>query len=202
MTERVLKRLAQHAVRSFKAEVKAGDRNELSPDELANPPPTIESEEKDNQPAKKGNRFAGRATGVKQTKIIRQQERVDAITGKGRSKGYGFLEMYKHSDALRVLRWANCNTAVGPLFEGWYKEEMEDLLKVEKAKDAKERDDTRIKGMEDVIENMLAKRARGSLIIEFSIENIQVVKRRSMKQTETSAAKVGGLAFIFWWPHL
>ncbi len=195
MTERVLKRLAQHAVRSFESEAKAGDRIGLTPDELADPPPTEEDkdEDKGDGPTKKHKRFSGRPTGVKQTKIVRQQDRVDAITGKGRSKGYGFIEMHKHSDALRVLRWANRNIAVGPLFEQWYKEEMESLLKAEKAKDEKEREDARIKRVKDEIENGPAKKTKGSLIVEFSIENVQVVKRRGMKQTDTTVVKVGNL---------
>ena len=30
---------------------------------------------------------------VRQAKIVRQADRVDTLTGKGRSKGYGFLEL-------------------------------------------------------------------------------------------------------------
>lgn len=199
MTERVLKRLALHAVRSFEAEVKEGNRNGLTPDELADPPAApVEGEGEDDRPTKKRKRFTGRATGVKQAKIVRQQDRVDAITGKGRSKGYGFIEMHKYSDALRVLRWANCNPGVGPLFEQWYKEEMEDLLKAEKAKDVKERDDTRIKRIRDEIENGPAKKGKASLIVEFSIENVQVVQRRNAKQTEVAGSKVRSYTFRIW----
>ena len=56
---------------------------------------------------KKGKKFKGkgkgkgRDTGVRQAKIVRQADRVDAVTGKGRSKGYGFLELGAHADALR-----------------------------------------------------------------------------------------------------
>ncbi|KAF9442502.1 RNA-binding domain-containing protein [Macrolepiota fuliginosa MF-IS2] len=191
-TERVLRKLALHAVRTFKAEVKEGARNELTPDELTDPPPTVpdDGEDQSNQHVSvKGKRFTGRATSVKQAKIVRQQDRVDAITGKGRSKGYGFLEMHKHSDALRVLRWANSNPGIGPLFEQWYKEELEDFLKAEKAKDVKERDDTRVKRIRDEIENGPAKKGKASLIVEFSIENVQVVQRRSAKQSDVASSK-------------
>lgn len=196
VTERVLKRLALHATRAFESEVKEGSRSGLTPDELADPPPVAENE--DTTPMKKHKRFTGRSTGVKQAKIVRQQDRVDAVTGKGRSKGYGFVEMHKHSDALRVLRWANSNPGVGPLFEQWYKEEMEDLLKVEKAKDVKERDDVRIKRIRDEIENGPTKKAKASLIVEFSIENVQVVQRRSAKQVGSKVRAVDpwGLATI------
>jgi nucleolar protein 4 len=50
----------------------------------------------------------GRGTsisGVKQAKIMHQAERVDAIMGKGRSRGYEFVEMYTHADTLHVLQW-------------------------------------------------------------------------------------------------
>jgi nucleolar protein 4 len=182
-------------VRAFEAEVKEGKRDGLTPDELADPPA---AEDEELQPTKKGKRFTGRSTGVKQAKIVRQQERVDAITGKGRSKGYGFIEMNKHSDALRVLRWANCNSEIGSLLEQWYKVEMEDLLKVEKAKTEKERDDAKIKRMRDEIENGPAKKGgKVSLIVEFSIENVQVVQRRSKKQEEAgSNAKVMRVSYL------
>ncbi|KAF7760443.1 hypothetical protein Agabi119p4_11119 [Agaricus bisporus var. burnettii] len=187
VTERVLKRLALHAVRAFESEVKEGSRVGLTTDELTEPLPTAEDE--GGPPAKKQKRFTGRSTAVKQTKIVRQQDRVDVITGKGRSKGYGFVEMQKHSDALRVLRWANCNPDIGPLFEQWSKEELEDLLKMEKAKDVKEKDDAKIKRIRHEIENGPAKKGKASLIVEFSIENVQVVQRRNTKQEENTGSK-------------
>lgn len=129
-------------------------------------------------------------SGVKQAKIVRQAERVDAITGKGRSRGYGFVEMYTHADALRVLRWANGNTEVDALLRSWWREELERLIKVERdklkgeQKDEKDKSEARLKRM--VAE--LAKegkrkeddeaKGRGTLIVEFSIENVQVVQRR------------------------
>jgi len=121
---------------------------------------------------------------------MRQAERVDAITGKGRSRGYGFVEMYTHADALRVLRWANGNTEVDALLRSWWREELERLIKVERdklkggQKDEEEKSEARLKRM--VAE--LAKegkrkeddeaKGRGTLIVEFSIENVQVVQRR------------------------
>ncbi|KXN82917.1 hypothetical protein AN958_02000 [Leucoagaricus sp. SymC.cos] len=194
VTERVLKRLALHAVRAFEAEVKEGRRNGLTDDELADPP-QVNDEVGNEHPVskKKQKQLGGRSTGVRQAKIIRQRERVDAITGKGRSKGYGFIEMHKHSDALRVLRWANCNAGIGPLFEEWYKEEMEDLLKIEKTK-GEERDDAKIKRMREEIENGPGKKGGKTLIVEFSIENVQVVQRRNNKQSETTKAE-GAIEF-------
>lgn len=182
-TERMLKRLGFHAARAFEAEVKAGSRNGLTEDDLTERPADEEDAEassakgKGKGPADK----KGRNTGVKQAKIVRQQDRVDPVTGKGRSRGYGFLEMGKHADALRVLRWANNSAEVSKLFEKWWKEELEDLIKAEK-KEKKE--DGRLERLKAELVEGAQKRARGSLIVEFSIENVQVVKRRVAHQQE------------------
>lgn len=184
VTERLLKRLSIHAVRTFEAEVKKGERSALTADELAD---VVEGEDEDEElPVKdekdadgkgKKKRPTGRRTGVKQTKIVRQQERVDPVTGKGRSKGYGFIEMNKHADALRVLRWANNNPEAGPLFEEWWKEELGDLIKLEKTKEPK--DDARLQRLKEEAEKGGKKNTKGNLIVEFSIENVQVVQRRN-----------------------
>ncbi|KAG5644707.1 hypothetical protein DXG03_007930 [Asterophora parasitica] len=184
VSERVLKRLAIHALRAFEAEVKKGDRSPLTADELADmskDDPEEEArdreEEAEESNKSKKKRLMGRRTGVKQAKIVRQMERVDPVTGKGRSKGYGFLEMNTHADALRVLRWANNNPALGPLFEEWWKDELKDLVKHEKAKD--EKDDARVTRLKEELERDGGKKSKGTLIVEFSIENIQVVQRRN-----------------------
>ncbi|KAI0360710.1 RNA-binding domain-containing protein [Trametes cingulata] len=197
VTERMLKRLAIHAVRAFEAEVKEGKREPLTADELAEPTPEGEGEgadvkmeeDEDEGSPKKGKKGkllkgkkGGRPTGVKQAKIVRQQDRVDPVTGKGRSKGYGFVEMMTHADALRVLRWANNNLAVGKLFETWWRAELEDLIQAEKKKDAAKRDEQRIKRIRDELEKGVPPKSRGTLIVEFSIENIQVVQRRAAQQ--------------------
>jgi len=190
VTERVLKRLTIHAVRTFEIEVKEGGRAGLTTDELTRPVET-ETNSVSRTNAKKHKRFTGRPTGIKQVKIVRQQDRIDAMTGKSRSKGYGFVEMRSHSDALRVLRWANCNPGVGSLLEQWYKEEMEDLLRTEKQKTEKERDELKMKRMREEIDQGLRKNGKNSLIVEFSIENVQVIQRRGRKQDEVAIAKVG-----------
>ncbi|KAI0090642.1 hypothetical protein BDY19DRAFT_904925 [Irpex rosettiformis] len=184
VTERMLKRLATHAIRTFEAEVKAGTRTALSEDELTEPLPDDDDPEVDVRQStqRKSRRKQGRNTGVKQTKIVRQQDRIDPVTGKGRSKGYGFLELEKHPDALRVLRWANNNLEVGELFGTWWKEELEDLVKIERKKEKKE--EGRLERLKQEIEGGPDKKKRGTLIVEFSIENIQVVKRRVAHQEE------------------
>lgn len=190
VTERVLKRLAVHAVRAFEAEVKKKLREGLSEDELTE---IVEEEEKEEVPIKqeegKGKKSykPARVTGVKQVKIVRQHERVDPVSGKGRSKGYGFVEMLRHADALRVLRWSNNNPDVGPLFDEWWKEELEDLIKKEKAKGKEEKDEARLKRMEDELERTGARQVKGTLIAEFSIENVQVVQRRSALQKDRAS---------------
>ncbi|KAF5339731.1 hypothetical protein D9611_009117 [Ephemerocybe angulata] len=199
VSERMLKRLAVHAVRAFNKEVKAGEREGLSADEVAERSEDGLAdilnqglkEAGENVPAKDdGKKTAakgkGRDTGVKQTKIVRQNERIDPLTAKGRSKGYGFIEMNTHADALRVLRWANNNPAVTPLFRAWYKEELSDYLKREKSKPAEERDEARIKRIKEEVDGSGGgatarggDKDRGTLIVEFSIENVMVVQRRA-----------------------
>jgi nucleolar protein 4 len=127
---------------------------------------------------------------VKQAKIVRQAERVDPVTGKGRSKGYGFVEMHKHADALRVLRWANNNPNAGPLFEEWWKDELQDLVKVEKAKADGDRDDARLKRLKDELEKGSTKKSKGTLIVEFSIENITTIQRRNTVQKERASVNL------------
>jgi nucleolar protein 4 len=172
----MIKRLATHAVSAFKADVKANIRSELSADELHEDRPT-DADGVASEPLAAEKK---RLKGVKQAKIVRQAERVDPVTGKGRSKGYGFLEMHTHADALRVLRWANNNPTLNKLFEEWWKDEVKTLIQQEKGKD-----EDRVKRLKaELEEGAAAKRkpAKGTLIVEFSIENVQVVHRRSAIQ--------------------
>lgn len=182
----MLKRLGVHAVRAFESEVKKGIRTGLTQDELTEiGEEDVEDTQENANDKKKARRKGERGTGVKQAKIVRQHERVDPVTGKGRSKGYGFLEMLKHADALRVLRWTNNNPDVGPLFEKWWKDELEDLIKQEKGKD--DQDEARLKRMKDEQEKSGAKQSKSTLIAEFSIENVQVVQRRSALQKDRAS---------------
>lgn len=185
-----------HAIRAFNKEVKDGSRDPLTPDELSEPTAAADEEEdvklesgKRGVPKSrgKGKTKLGRDTGVKQAKIVRQADRVDPVTGKGRSKGYGFLELTKHADALRVLRWANNNSEVGRLFEEWWKSELGDLLKIEKKKS--EKDDVRLKRIKDELEKGAPVKSRGTLVVEFSIENVQVVQRRAVQQREKQSVR-------------
>ncbi|KAL6300364.1 hypothetical protein BKA93DRAFT_536324 [Sparassis latifolia] len=194
-SERMLKRLAVHAVRTFEKEANEGVRQKLTDDELLKPNHTedpdadgeIKEEEHEEQNKKRGKSKGGRDTGVIQAKIVRQQDRVDPVTGKGRSKGYGFLEMAKHADALRVLRWANNNPSVGSLFEEWWKGELKDLLNAEKKKE--KMDEARVKRVKEEFER--SAKSKSTLIVEFSIENVQVVQRRAAQQREKQQSSGG-----------
>lgn len=181
VTERMLKRLAIHACRAFEEDAKEGKRTRLSDEELMEVAlPDTEGDikaESTEANRRRSARGKGRDTGVKQAKIVRQADRVDSVTGKGRSKGYGFVEMVKHADALRVLRWANNNPSVTALFEDWWKTELEDMIKAERSREKK--DDARLKRLKDELENGSPPRGKGTLIVEFSIENVQVVQRRA-----------------------
>lgn len=179
VTERTLKRLALHALRTFQDEVKKGERNGLTPEELEEV--TKESDEPGDSSTKPKAGKRSQGSKVKQAKIVRQHERVDPVTGKGRSKGYGFIEMPRHADALRVLRWANNNPAVAPLLSTWWKEELGDLIKLEKGK--KDPDDARLKRIKDELEGQV-KTPKGTLVVEFSIENVQVIQRRANQNKE------------------
>ena len=185
-TDRTLKRLAIHAVRAFDEEVKADEREGLSrAEELdATLSPALQARKEKG----KGKQRGERETVVIQSKVVRQNEKLDPLSGQGRSKGYGFLEMRSHQAALKVLRWANNNQAVGHLFSEWHKEEMKDWL--EKCKTglavAREKKDEKqieeLEGRTKRLEHRLGEKdvkdggMRGgkTLLIEFSIENVQV----------------------------
>ncbi|KAF5390917.1 hypothetical protein D9757_004059 [Collybiopsis confluens] len=172
VTERLLRRLSIHAVKTFNAEVKSRERKGLTEDELHVQVDENgdggDGDDKNEEGTKgKNKKRFDRKTGVLQAKLVRQKERVDPVTGKGRSKGYGFIEMYTHADALRVLRWSNNNPQAKP-----------------------DKDGDRIKRIEKEIEKGEGvgggdlKKAKGRLIVEFSIENVQVVQRRKSMQEE------------------
>lgn len=146
----------------------------------------------------------GRKTVVMQSKVERQNDRIDAVTGLGRSKGYGFLEMRSHQDALKVLRWANNNPGVSALMKEWVSVELEELAAREKEKLLKAReavpkpddlDDQELKykklmtkvkeGVAGLTDGM---KQGKTLLVEFSVENVQVVKRRSEKMSQGGEA--------------
>lgn len=180
VTDRGLKRLAIHAVRAFDAEVAEGKRAGLERHEEADD--TL-SAALAGRTKKRGER----QTAVVQAKVVRGTEKPDAATGLGRSRGYGFLELRSHRDALKVLRWANNNADVGPLLWSWWRTELADLKeRAEKqAADKPENEDVkaRLKTLRERVSEGDERSGGGmrggkTLMIEFSVENAQVVKRR------------------------
>ena len=93
--------------------------------------------------------------------------------------------MQRHSDALRVLRWANNNSEVGGLFRNWWKSEVEGLIKsVEKGEKKNDTDEAllnRLKSELEHLESAEGRKDKKTLVIEFSIENAQVINRRKEK---------------------
>lgn len=135
VTDGMLKRLANHAMRAFDKDPHV---NKLRPEELADDgatggPKKAKKTEKVTEDGKK--KFVPESK-VRQSKVLRQADRVDPLTGMGRSKGYGFLELDTHANALRVLRWANANRQVGTLFRKWWRDELERLIAKESSKDS------------------------------------------------------------------
>ncbi|CAO1629105.1 unnamed protein product [Sympodiomycopsis kandeliae] len=179
-TDRMLKRLAIHAIKTFKSEAKEGKRQDLDEDELHDRTFSLAS-----KPPKKGER----STSVVQSKVVRAMDRPDFLTpGLGRSKGFGFLEIRSFHEALRVLRWANANADIRNLMVRWHIEEMEDLLeKLKSESETKEETQSRIKRIEKHLVEVRANGARaftdksergGLLFVEFAIENATIVKQR------------------------
>jgi nucleolar protein 4 len=103
---------------------------------------------------------------VRQAKVVfetTQGSKVGEDTGAGRSRGYGFIEYYTHRNALMGLRWLNGH-AVDYKVEG----------KAPKSK----------KAAKEALED---KRKR--LIVEFAIENANVVSRRSDREDKAREPK-------------
>lgn len=96
---------------------------------------------------------------VRQAKVVFESaggSKVSEDAGAGRSRGYGFIEYYTHRSALMGLRWLNGHAVGYHVQDGKGKQSRED------AQDRKKR-----------------------LIVEFAIENAQVVMRR--KESEQKA---------------
>jgi nucleolar protein 4 len=205
----MLKRLAGWSCKAFESDVKRGRRSPLTLDELresvnalaakaaepevkAEESMAIDGDETEKTAPKDKKKFGKGPSKVKQSKILRQDDRLDPLTGLKRSKGYGFLEMHTHADALRVIRWANANSAVHKLFHSWWMEDLKfQIERLQGDTGKKEISDTekevRIKRMQDKLkelegedEKSIARQGK-TLIIEFSIENAVTVKRRDEK---------------------
>ena len=127
VSDGMMKRLANYAMKEFEKEVKNGHQKPLTADEQSTT--IVDAGSLGGLPQTTAERIRGvPPSKVRQAKILRQADRVDPLSGMGRSKGYGFLELATHGDALRVLRWANANKDVGALFRGWWRETLEKMI--------------------------------------------------------------------------
>lgn len=224
VTDRCLKKLASHSVQAFKKVVEAGEMEDISRAEtdLDALPAAEENAEdqtttvKSHPKGKKKSFFTSKnkTSLVKQAKIARSAERLDLFspTGAGKSNGFGFLEMDKHSDALRVLRWANNRPGTVDLLRGWWKDELkENIAKlktqaqqnsapkkvgfgVHHAVTDEDGRKSKLQLWERTLKEMDLEDASRSwskpLLVEFSIENKAVVKLRAEKQVRRSRSLI------------
>ncbi|SPC65615.1 related to Nucleolar protein NOP4 [Ustilago sp. UG-2017b] len=200
VSDRMLKRLAIHAIKAFTAEVRKGEREDLDVDEKADRTVSSSVENRKRKPGE-------RPTAVVQSKVVRQHDRVEALTGMGKSKGYGFLEMKSYNDALKVIRWANANKTVSKLFGEWWTDDLQqqvDRIATQvhsKTKTLEEKKGEEADALRAEIEELNTRRQRlraklaelgengtgaekergGMLMIEFAIENVVTTKKRADK---------------------
>ncbi|GMM33246.1 mRNA-binding ribosome biosynthesis protein [Saccharomycopsis crataegensis] len=102
LTEKSLKALGRKAVVEFAKEVKTGNRQSLSKEELQRSTKHKESNSLEDPNSKKSKKKGV----VRQAKVLVE---VSASGEAGRSKGYGFLEFKDHRNALMALRYLNCH---------------------------------------------------------------------------------------------
>lgn len=151
-----LKALAREAVVGFATELKQGKRQRLSHEELERG-----GEEMVNADLARKERGKGI---VKQAKVVFESEGGSKVTekgGAGRSRGYGFIEYYTHRSALMGLRWLNGHSIDYTVLQQGQKgtPHGNKAAQQEALQDKKKR-----------------------LIVEFAIENAQVVHRRNDRE--------------------
>ncbi|EEQ37296.1 hypothetical protein CLUG_01419 [Clavispora lusitaniae ATCC 42720] len=159
MTGKALKALGRKAVVQFATEVKEGSRQPLSKEEISR---SVKSKHEaegmvgddKNEKGEKEKKKNKKQGVVKQAKVVMEVKGNSEI---GRSRGYGFIEFRDHKSALMGLRWLNAHEVTPQeILEGLSEEEKK-LVSLDG----------------------LTKR---KLIVEFAIENAQVVKRRKEKE--------------------
>ncbi|KAK9465308.1 hypothetical protein V1512DRAFT_211016 [Lipomyces arxii] len=165
MTTVQLKLLARRAIVGFAEEIKEGKRQPLSKDEI---------ERSNDYEIARGNKGRKKKHGVvKQVKLIVE----DKKSGTGRSRGYGFIEFSNHRLALMGLRWLNARE-IGPTDLVALEEAHTKSLAVDDAEDGKPK---KKMTKADVIKDKEDLRKR-RLVVEFAVENIEVVKRRQTRE--------------------
>lgn len=153
MNEKALKALGRKAVVQFATDVKEGTRQELSREEINR----SVKHKHDSGEFEVADKDAKRKT--KKTGVVRQAKVIMEVKGSGetgRSRGYGFIEFRDHKTALMGLRWLNAHeVSAQEIVEG-----MDDSGK-------------KLAELEGI--------SKRHLIVEFAIENAQVMKRRREK---------------------
>lgn len=152
MNSKALKALGRKAVVQFATEVKEEKRQPLSKEEI-NRSVKLKHELGEFEEKTDGKKKTKNSGVVKQAKVIQEVKGSGEI---GRSRGYGFVEFRDHKCALMGLRWLNAHEVTnGEIFEGLTEEEKKQAS---------------LEGL-----------TKRKLIVEFAIENAQVVKRRRDK---------------------
>lgn len=150
MNEKALKALGRKAVVEFATEVKAGVRQPLLKEEVSRSIKSKQENEAEKEEEEQKKKKNKKQGVVRQAKIIME---IKGSGESGRSRGYGFIEFRDHKAALMGLRWLNAHEiTMAEIAEGLTDEEK----KTVDAGDSTKR----------------------KLIVEFAVENAQVVKRR------------------------
>ncbi|KAK9459249.1 uncharacterized protein V1516DRAFT_679413 [Lipomyces oligophaga] len=172
MTAAQLKLFARKAVVGFAQEVKSEIRPGLSKEELARSR-AFDEQRIANGGTKKANKFGV----VKQVKIVME----DKQAGSGRSRGYGFIEYSSHRNALMGLRWLNARE-VGVRDIKSLQGELDSIQNNGVGEDKSESSSTLTSEEGDM--------RKRRLVVEFAIENVEVMKRRNARQARQLDQKV------------
>lgn len=153
MNDKSLKALGRKAIVEFATEMKEGLRQPLSKEEIDR-----STKQKHLLLEKLGITDADEKKKISKHGVVSQAKVINEVKGSGefgRSRGYGFLEYRDHKHALMALRWLNAHEV--------NRHEIIEGLTPEQIKSAE-------------MNKTLNKRR---LIVEFAIENANVVKRRN-----------------------
>ncbi|KAJ3182098.1 RNA recognition motif-containing protein [Geranomyces variabilis] len=185
--DKELKKVAGIAVRKFWDEVRKGLREGMEPE-------VIKEELAEGRAEPSGLRRAV----LSQAKVLRSKDRIDAATKMPRSKGYGFIEFESHADALACLRWMNNNPKAFrpapvkevPVVEAKKgkksaKNAKKEAAAAKKAKDAADAAAAAAAAADEDDEITAASAAKRP-IVEFAIENRQVLKRRDERRDQAT----------------
>ena len=175
-TSKALKSLAREAVVQYAKEVKA---------ELASPLTKDEISRDDAKSAEHDRKLKGKGI-VKQAKIVfegREGGKVSEGSGAGRSRGYGFVEYSSHRWALMGMRWLN-----GHFFTPPAPDAAKDGSST--AGKGKSKKGSQNHGGDGKDGGKGAERGK-RLIVEFAIENAQVVARRREREGKARDLSMG-----------